>query len=250
MEIITSKNNPKIVFAQKLKQKKYRDEFLLALIESDKVIQEAVNSSIKIKQLFCSKDKLDKAQNIACDELYQIDDSLCKLLSSTVTSQNMFAVIEIPQSKNSVLGKRVLVLDNLQNPDNMGAILRTSMATDFKDIVLINCVDVYNEKVIRSSMGNVFKANFTKTDYQIISDVLNGYQICVADMSGEDVFNVKNFAQKVALVIGNEGNGVSENLRKICTKVVSIPMQNNVESLNASVSAGIIMYQIKNNQGE
>ena len=72
----------------------------------------------------------------------------------------------------------------------------------------------------------------------------------IADMSGENVFNVKNFTQKVALVIGNEGNGVSENLRKICTKVVSIPMQNNVESLNASVSAGIIMYQIKNNQGE
>lgn len=250
MEIITSKNNPKIVFAQKLKQKKYRDDFLLALIESDKVIQEAVNSNIKIKQLFCSKDKLEKAQNIACDELYQIDDELCKLLSSTVTSQNMFAVIEIPKAKNGILGKRVLVLDNLQNPDNMGAILRTSMATDFKDIVLINCVDVYNEKVIRSSMGNVFKANFIKTDYQGIKDLLNAYQICVADMSGEDVFNVKNFAQKVALVIGNEGNGVSENLRKICTKVVSIPMQNNVESLNASVSAGIIMYQIKNNQGE
>ena len=250
MEIITSKNNHKIVFAQKLKQKKYRDEFSLALIESDKVIQEAVNSNIKIKQLFCSKDKLDKAPNIACDELYQIDDSLCKLLSSTVTSQNMFAVIEIPQAKNICLGKRVLVLDNLQNPDNMGAILRTSMATDFKDIVLINCVDVYNEKVIRSSMGNVFKANFIKTDYQSINNVLQGYQICVADMFGEDVFNVRNFAQKVALVIGNEGNGVSENLRKICTKVVSIPMQNNVESLNASVSAGIIMYQIKNNQGE
>ena len=250
MEIITSKNNPTIVFAQKLKQKKYRDEFSLALIESDKVIKEAVNSSIKIKQILCSKDKLDKAQNIACDELYQIDDSLCRLLSNTVTSQNMFAVIEIPQAKNSVLGKRVLVLDNLQNPDNMGAILRTSMATDFKDIMLINCVDVYNEKVIRSSMGNVFKANFIKTDYQSIKGVLNDYQICVADMSGEDVFNVKNFAQKVALVIGNEGNGVNENLRKICTKIVSIPMQNNVESLNASVSAGIIMYQIKNNQGE
>ncbi len=212
MEIITSKNNPKIVFAQKLKQKKYRDEFSLALIESDKVIQEAVNFNIKIKQLFCSKDKLDKAKNIACDELYQIDDSLCKLLSNTVTSQNMFAVIEIQQAKNICLGKRVLVLDNLQNPDNMGAILRTSMATDFKDILLINCVDVYNEKVIRSSMGNVFKANFIKTDYQSISDVLNGYQICVADMFGEDVFNVKNFAQNVALVIGNEGNGVSKNL--------------------------------------
>ena len=128
METITSKNNLKIVFAQKLKQKKYRDEFSLALIESDKVIEEAVNSNIKIKQLFCSKEKLDKAQNIACDELYQIDDSLCKLLSSTVTSQNMFAVIEIPKVKNSVLGKRILVLDNLQNPDNMGAILRLNQS--------------------------------------------------------------------------------------------------------------------------
>lgn len=250
MEIITSKNNPKIVFAQKLKQKKYRDEFSQALIESDKVIFEAVNSNIKIKQLFCSKDKLDKAKTIGCSELYSIDDSLCKLLSSTITSQNMFAVIEIPQAKNICLGNRVLVLDNLQNPDNMGAILRTSIATDFKDILLINCVDVYNEKVIRSSMGNVFKANFIKTDYHSIKEVLKSYQICVADMSGEDVFNVKNFSKKIALVIGNEGNGVSENLRNICTKVVSIPMQNNVESLNASVSAGIIMYQIKNNQGE
>lgn len=250
MEIITSKNNPKIIFAQKLKQKKYRDEFSLALIESDKVIQEATNSNIKIKQLFCSKDKLNKAKNITCDELYQIDEGLCKMLSSTVTSQNMFAVIEIPNTKNGCLGKRVLVLDNLQNPDNMGAILRTSIATNFKDILLIDCVDVYNEKVIRCSMGNVFKANFIKTNYQSIKEVLQGYQICVADMSGEDVFSVDKFDKKVALVIGNEGNGVSDSLLKICTKVVSIPMQNNVESLNASVSAGIIMYQIKNNQGE
>lgn len=250
METISSKINPKIVFAQKLKQKKYRDEFSLALIESDKVILEAVNCGVKIKQLFCSSEKLLKAKNIVCDELYQISDSICKLLSTTINSQNMFAVIEIPQAQNSVLGKRVLVLDNLQNPDNMGAILRTSIATDFKDILLINCVDVYNEKVIRSSMGNVFKALFIKTDYQNIKALLCGYQICVADMFGTNVFEEKNFAKNVALVIGNEGNGVSENLRKICTKVVSIPMQNNVESLNASVSAGIIMYQIKNNQGE
>lgn len=166
-----------------------------------------------------------------------------------VTSQNVFAVAKIPQA-NKTNSQNVLVLDKIQNPDNLGAIIRSAVATNFVTIYAIESVDLYNEKTLRSSMGNVFKVNFIKTDYQHINSLLKGYQVCIADMQGENIFKLNSLQKNVALVIGNEGNGVSEQMRKLCNKKISIPMQNNVESLNASVSAGIIMYQIIDKQGE
>lgn len=243
MEIISSKQNAKFVNALKLRQKKYRDEQKLVLLEGYKIINEATKSGLKLERIFTSKDNLDKAKKFN-SEIDILTDNLCKKLSSTVTSQNLFAVAQMKE-KLLPYQDRVLVLDGLQNPDNLGAIIRSAVATNFLDIFAINSVDLYNEKVIRSSMGNVFKINFIKTDYQSLKTLLNDYQILTADMDGENIFNIKSFNKKIALVIGNEGNGVSDEILKITTKTIAIPMKNNVESLNASVSAGIIMYQIE-----
>ena len=249
MEKISSKTNPKVCYAQKLKQKKYREQEQKVLLESKKVIWEAEKAGLKLEYLFCTEQNLNDAKDFTAENVFVVTDEICKILSSTVTSQNMFAVACISPKKSAYQDK-VLVLDGLQNPDNLGAIVRNAVATNFIDIFAINSVDIYNEKTIRSSMGNVFKVNFIKTDYQQLKTLLNGYQILTADMDGEDVFKIKNFSKKVALVIGNEGNGVSDEILALTTKKIAIPMQNQVESLNASVSAGIIMYQIITKQGE
>lgn len=249
MEIITSKSNPKYLLACKLKQKKYREELNLVLIEGEKLILEAFHNGIEIEMLLACEEKIDSFKQIHAKETYILSLNLCKNLSSMVTSQNVFAVAKIPQA-NKTNSQNVLVLDKIQNPDNLGAIIRSAVATNFVTIYAIESVDLYNEKTLRSSMGNVFKVNFIKTDYQHINSLLKDYQVCIADMQGENIFKLNSLQKNVALVIGNEGNGVSEQMRKLCNKKISIPMQNNVESLNASVSAGIIMYQIIDKQGE
>lgn len=249
MEIITSKNNPKFVLAQKLKQKKYRQQFELVLLEGEKLILDAIENNVQIDTLFAGKEKLEFFNKVDANEKFVLDEKLCNMLTSMVTSQNVFAVAKIPNFLHTK-SNNVLVLDKIQNPDNLGAIIRSAVATNFTTIYAVDSVDIYNEKTLRSSMGNVFKVDFIKTDYQSLKSLLCDYQICVADMFGENIFQVNKMPSKVALVIGNEGNGISTEMMKICNLKFKIPMDNNVESLNASVSAGIIMYQIKIKQGE
>ena len=138
-----------------------------------------------------------------------------------------------------------MVLDNLQDPSNLGAIIRSAMAFDFKSIIMLNGVYPYSAKVIRSSMGYVFDINIISYNNAELIDFLqkNKYNLVSADMSGIDL---KEFKPKfpLAVVIGNEGNGVSSELKQLSTQIVKIPMNNGVESLNAGVSASIIMYKL------
>ncbi|MBQ0017172.1 MAG: RNA methyltransferase [Clostridiales bacterium] len=244
MESIISKSNPKIMLAMKIKQKKFRNQEHKILLEGHKIIDEAVNFGLKIEFLLGLNEKdLIGYKNFDC---YLITEKICKELSSTVNSQNVFAVVSFEDKKFSEIKDRVLVLDGLQNPDNLGAIIRSAVATNFTQIFAINSVDKFNEKVIRASMGNVFKIEFIETTYDNLFTFLKDYEIIIADMDGKDVFKEKSFPKKLALVIGNEGNGVSKEIESHSTMSLSIPMENSVESLNASVSAGILMYQIYN----
>ena len=247
---ISSKTNPKIVEILKLKQKKYRLEKNQVLLEGRKVIQESVNAGYKIKYLIVTAKTMELKNCFEYEELLIVTGSIASSLSFAVTSQNVFAVVNLPLKSDFRLKNNVLVLDKLQNPDNLGAIIRTAVATNFTDILAVDSVDFFNDKTIRASMGNVFKVNYKNCSYEDVKKMLNGYQILAADMDGKNIFEQKKFSNKVALVIGNEGNGVSDQMLTISNEKISIPMQNDVESLNASVSAGIIMYKIKLSQGE
>ena len=247
MEKITSKSNQKIVEIQKLKQKKYRQEQNKILLEGRKVIDEAVKCGLKIENLILTDDTLKLKDCFEYQNLLLVSDSIAKSLSFTVTSQNCFATVIVEPKQKQPLGNKILILDKLQNPDNLGAIIRTAVATGFVDIIAIDSVDIYSDKTIRASMGNVFKVNYIESNYEQIKTDLKQFQICIADMFGQNIFKIDKFCDKIALVIGNEGNGISDEMKKIANQSFSIPMENSVESLNASVSAGIIMYHIKNN---
>lgn len=243
MEIITSKQNKNILLAKKLQNKKYRKEFNLCCLEGEKLIKEALSANLNFKMVFVLKDKeFDILNSLNC-EIFSIDRQLLKLISCNVSPQGIIAIVDT-RYQIIAKNKRFLVLDGIQNPDNLGAIVRTAVATGFNTIYTINCVDLFNEKVLRASMGNVFKVNFIDINYQQLVELNKLNDIYFADMHGGDIFKIASFKENVGIVIGNEGNGVSDNVKEIVKNSLSIPMLNNVESLNASVSAGVIMYSV------
>ena len=247
IEIITSKSNPKIVEAKKLLEKKYRDKTNLFLVETKKVLKEALNCGLVPKCFFVEDGKdFDFLQSVLTQnaQAFYVSSGVFKELSTVVTNDGYIGVFEKKPQNKQYLGGRFLVLDNLQNPDNFGAILRTALACDFKQIFAINCCDEYNPKVIRASMGNQFKLDIVHIDFDDISKLFSNAKLFAMSMEGKNIFDIENFDKNVGFVIGNEGNGVSKAIKDMCNQTLSIPMQNNVESLNASISASIVMYQI------
>lgn len=249
MEIIKSRSNPVVKDAINLKLKKFRQERLMALIEGIKIFEEALKEEFKFVKIFCTQEKYDEynLKKFNCPIIVCSRD-IIEYISTEKSPQGVIAIIQTKKFQFKKPSSNFLVLDSLQDPSNLGAIIRTAVATNFKDIYLINCCDIYNEKTIRSSMGNLFKCNFYDVKYEDIKDFT--HKMYIADMKGKNVFEVNNFDEIVGLVIGNEGHGVSKEIKNLVVNYFSIPMENNVESLNASVSAGILMYHITTRQKE
>lgn len=241
--MITSTKNEKIKEVLKLKQKKYREETNLILLEGYKIFEEAKKVNANIKEIFLTK-KLQDKLNLSYKNITIISDEVSNKLTFNQTSQDFFAVIEKPVQK--IDGGSFLILDNIQDPQNLGAIIRTSVATNVKNLYLINCVDIFNDKVIRASMGNIFKINYKIIEVQDLEEISKNNEIYCADMYGENLFKTKQSNKTFGLILGNEGNGVSKEVKKFATKTLSIPMQNDVESLNVAVSASVILYFLTN----
>ncbi len=249
MEIITSKSNPIVKYACELKDKKSSQKYGQCLVESEKIIHDLLVSKVKVETLLISSDKVSKYESLRSlhtGKTYFISPEISKYLGETVTPSGVFAFVQIP--KASMAHKNFLVLENIQDPSNLGAILRSAKAFDYNDIILISGVYPYSPKVIRSSMGYVFDSNIVDMTIDELKEYLSrhNFMLYCADMDGFDVIDTPPTSTRYGIVFGNEGNGVSLGLKSICNSVVSIPMQNNVESLNVSVSAGIIMYNLNN----
>ncbi len=252
MEVIKSKTNQIIVLINKLKQKKYRDKLGLFFIESDKVVKEAINCNITIECLIVEESRLDFLNNSlkSFKKVVVIDKNLSGYISDCVTPQGVFAICSLNKHDFCLPNSNFIVLENLQDPDNIGAIIRSAAGAGFNSIYTINCTDPYSNKAIRTSMANVFKIKVHEIDYLQLENLSKNHTLLCADMDGEDIFKYsfdKN--KRYGLIIGNEGNGISREAKLLVSKSVSIPMKNNVESLNASVSAAILMYQISSKCG-
>ncbi|MBR2468030.1 MAG: RNA methyltransferase [Clostridia bacterium] len=245
---ITSINNPTVKFTTSLKDKKDIVANNVCLVEGEKIVVDLINSGSKLSRLFVEEKKIDKFADLISkfeNQTYKITEQVAKKMSDTVTNPGIFAIFELPKKKDFDFNDKFLVIDNLQDPSNLGAIIRSALAFGFKNIVSINSVFPYLPKVIRSSMGYVFNVNFynmtieqlsqskTDFDFKLVSANLNGNNLNEIQIDGV-----------YGLIIGNEGNGVSKALQSLSDITVTIPMQNNVESLNASVSASIIMYNL------
>lgn len=232
---IESLQNARVKEWCKLKEKKYRDETNLFLVEGEHLIEEAKKQNL-IKEI------------ISCEETlvadFYVTKDIMKKISQQVSISSRMAVCY--KKKEEELQDKILVLDNIQDPGNFGTIIRSAVAFGFKDIVVsLDTVDLYNEKVVRSSEGMLFHINVLRRELPLfLEEMKSHYQVFTTDVQqGENLREIP-LQEKIVIVIGNEGQGVREEIKKYATHFIKIPMQKMCESLNAGVAASILMYEV------
>ena len=238
--LLTSVNNPKVKEWQKLKLKKYRSSTKSFLIEDDHLINEALKSNL-VKEIIT----LNPDEKYLVPTFY-VNDKIMHLLSNQESGAQKLAVVNFLPSRE--IKGNILILDNLQDPGNLGTIIRSAVAFNFDTIFLsTDTVDLYNPKTIRSSEGMIFHLNILKGDIiEFLNKLDKSYTIVTTNVvKGENIHNLSTIS-KWALIIGNEGHGVSKEVQDVSQKFVKIPMNSNCESLNAAISASILMYEINN----
>ena len=220
----------------KLKQKKYRDETGLFLIEGDHLILEAQKKGA-IKEVI----SIDKE----VPATFYVTKEIMKKITNQVSISKTVAVCY--KLKEQPIGEKVLFLDGLQDPGNLGTIIRSAIAFSFDTILLSeDCVDVYNDKTIRSSEGMLFHMNIRRCNSKyLLPQLKKEHAIFVTDVKkGKNIKEI-NYQRKVVIVIGSEGSGVREKTKEYATDFIKINMNPLCESLNAGVAASILMHDYR-----
>ena len=236
---ITSVSNDRIKELVKLKNKKYRDNNHLFFVEGKDLCDSAYENGL-IRELFI----LDGYDNIYDGIPYTyVSSEVMKKISDMASYSEYFGVCS--KKMEDDIGNKIIVLDGIQDPGNLGTIIRSAVAFGIDTIVVSSdTVDLYNPKVVRSAKGMLFKINVIVRDIKTFLSELEGYTIYGTDVNnGVDIRKVE-LPEKIAIVIGNEGNGISSEVREILDKYIYIGMNDKCESLNAGVAASIIMYEV------
>lgn len=243
--MITSSDNSLIKKISKLSDKKYRDEFDAFLIEGYRAVKDSVGQ-IEIEKILLSESAYKKySSEFDCEV---VSDKVFNKIAPTTQTQGVLCVAKrkIPSQNFS---NYAIFLDGIRDPGNLGTILRTAMACGFATVIVNDCVDVYNPKVVRSSMSAICKLNIIEGNEDILSKLKElGFNLLCADMDGKSIFDLKNCnvtRDKVCLIVGNEANGVSDIVKSKSDLVISVPMEEGMESLNVAIATAICMYQIK-----
>lgn len=241
--LITSLDNDRIKGYIKLKERKYRKKTNTFIVEGLHSVLEAYKTG-SIIELILEKDEV-LPFDLPC---VYVTNEIINKISSLETASNIMALCKI-NNDNVELGNKILLLDNVQDPGNLGTIIRSAVAFNVDSIVLSpDCVDVYNPKVLRSTQGMIFHIPIIVRDLFETIDTIKKNEIPVYGTRvefGEDVSSLKEKDKvKYALVMGNEGNGVKRELLEKCDKNLFIDMSEKVESLNVSVAASILMYEL------
>ena len=247
-EIITSLDNSMVKEARSLSDKKHRRLLSKFLVDGEKLVNEAVCGACEVDKIFVDEARLSDFDYILekfDGKVVVVTSKVFASISENVTPQGIIAEVFMKPTKQLSFEKTqpILVLDRIQDPGNLGTIIRTATATGFNKIILIDSVDPYSPKVVRSSSGGVFSTQiFKMTESEVVEFCKeNNVQLLVADMGGINVFKNTLPEESFALVIGNEGQGVSETFKQK-GKAVSLPMKSQMESLNAGISASVLMY--------
>lgn len=237
--LYSSINNPKIKNLAKLKNKKYRKQTNLFLVDGAHLVKEAYNSGY-LKELLVLEN-VDFHLDI---ETNYITKPVLNYLTNVETPAGIIGVCE---SKPMTLkGKKILILDSVQDPGNLGTIIRSSVAFNI-DTIIINdkCADPYSDKVIRSSQGMLFKTNIVKMDIkEFIKNNKGKIPIYGTKVTGGKNLKSLEKISEFAIIMGSEGQGVSQELLELCDEYLYIPMNKNCESLNVGVAASIILYEL------
>ena len=275
---ITSATNPKIKAIKKLEQKRQRDKEGRFVIEGFHLVEEAIKHNAEIEMILYS-DKADQTQlegiqkslmknagNLpASIEMIAITESILTTLSQTPAPQGIIAILKQPEQSlsevidnagidtalstlaNSRALPHLLLLDNVQDPGNVGTMIRTAEAAGFKGIILGDgSADLFNDKTIRATQGALFQLPIIKVNLEALLPALHdaGYESWVTTLEEATFYTALPKPQKCALIMGNEGQGVDPKLQKLASTKVKIPMLGQSESLNVGVAAGILIYHL------
>lgn len=255
MQIISSKDNEIVKNIKKLKEKKYRDIQNEFIVEGIKMLEEAISEKAKIKLIVVCEECVNDGTiskellyKIASYECIYVTEKVFDVLSDVKSPQGILAVIEKKNTENQIDYSQdiIIALDDLQDPGNLGTILRTIDSSGLNQIILSkNSADSYNPKVVRSTMGAIFRINIIEVEdlAQTLREIQkNNFEVVVTALDTNNSIYDIEYKNKV-IVIGNEASGVSKEVQNLANKRVKIPMLGKTESLNASVAASIMIYE-------
>lgn len=252
MIYIESKDNSLFKETKKLKEKRNRSKEGKYIIEGFRLVQEAFKANMEIEYLIISEgseDKLNEYLNeyINEEKIYIMKKNLFNMLTSTETPQGAIAVVKNKELPKDIEGEFFLLCDKVQDPGNLGTIIRTAHAAGVDGIILTKgTVDIYNDKSIRSTMGSLFYVPIIQDDEEL-SFVRKlkgeGFSLVATSLQESKDFFESDLKGKIILSVGNEGNGISEEVFSLADKKVKIPMPGGAESLNVAIATSIILFE-------
>lgn len=250
---IESKDNSLFKLTKKLKERKNRIKEGKYIIEGFRLIEEAFKAGIVVEYIMISsgcEDKFDEyigKYRKDFEKLFVLNSGLFSQLTSTETPQGAIAVVKDNPICNEIKGEFYLLCDKVQDPGNLGTIIRTAHAAGVDGVILTKgTVDIYNDKAIRSTMGSIFYMPIIYDDenYTFIKKLKNnGFSLVATSLQESKDFFEENLEGKIILSVGNEGNGISEDVFKLANKKVKIPMPGGAESLNVAIATSIILFE-------
>lgn len=255
MQVISSKDNELIKHIKKLKDKKHRDESNEYIIEGVKLIEEAVKENARIKRIIVCEDTTRTYEipthimyEIAKYECVYVTDKIFASITQVTNPQGIMAIIEKSDTDAQIDYTQdiIVALDDVQDPGNLGTILRTVDSIGLNQIIVSKgTADAFNSKVVRSTMGAIFRVKIIEVENlpQAIKEMRrHHFKLMVTSLQTENSIYDIQFNKKI-IVIGNESNGVSKEIQEMADEKAKIPMLGKTESLNASVAAGVVMYE-------
>ena len=255
MQVITSKDNEIIKNIKKLKEKKYRDQENKFIVEGIKMIKEAILENTDIDKIVICEECINNGTidkellyEIAKEDCVYVTEKVFNTLTDVSNPQGILATINKQNSEENISYNEdvIVVLDGIQDPGNLGTILRTVDSPQHQQAILSEkTADPYNPKVVRSTMGAIYRVNIVRSN-NVIETLKNmkkhKYEITATSLStNKSIYDI-DYSKKV-IVIGNEANGVSNEVMNLADIKVKIPMLGKTESLNAAVATGVILYE-------
>lgn len=246
MEIITSVQNKFVKLARSLAERKRRAETGLFLIEGVNLLRD-MPEEVAIELAFATESRYGEACDMLagrsmCGSIICVTDAVMSSLSDTASPYGIAAVCKIPSTQFELPQGNALLLDGVSDPGNLGTIMRTAAACDFCDVYALGCADIYSPKVIRATLGALFKIKVRAIDEEQALMLMRECESAVLDMGGRSLLDCK-IPSPILFVAGSEAHGVRESLKYKARNIYSLPMKNKIESLNVAVATAVAMFQ-------
>lgn len=246
MEIITSRQNKFVKLARSLAERKFRAETGLFLAEGVNLLRD-MPRNVSVYAVFATESRYGEAADMFRDHSVDegvicVSDEVMKSISDTASPYGIMAICKISQVDFAFPKGNALLLDGVSDPGNIGTILRTSAACGFCEIYALETADVYSPKVIRATLGALFRLKVISVDEVQAVDLVRECNSAVLDMGGKNILDEK-IKSPVLFIAGSEAHGVRDVLKREAKTAYSLPMKNQIESLNVAVAAAVAMYQ-------